>query len=124
MVIKGMPSEFGGTFNPTKKLNDPIANDEMFGQVFFSGVWNDQDSSSAGVVTFIRPKGIVKVGMILCRVDDTEIGFTDIRKPRAIAKKKKAVKKMVKKKPVVKKVVRKKTVRQKKTVPPKKKPVR
>jgi hypothetical protein len=121
MVIKGMPSDFGGTFNPTKKLNDPIGNDEIFGQVFFSGVWNDQDSSSAGTVTFIRPRGIVKVGTILCRVDDTEPGFVDIRKSRTAAKKK-AKKKSAKKKSVhKKKVVRKKSAQKKKSVPLKKK---
>jgi hypothetical protein len=125
MVIKGMPAEFGGTFNPTKKLNDPIDNDEIFGQVFFSGVWNDQDSSSAGTVTYIRPKGIVKVGAILCRVDDTELGFVDIRKSRPTAKKKKAKKKGAKKKPAhKKKVVRKKTIQKKKAMPLKKKPIR
>lgn len=121
MVIKGMPAEFGGTFNPAKKLNDPIDSDELFGQVFFSGVWNDQDSSSAGIVTFIRPRGIVKAGMILCRVDDAKPGLVDIRKSRTTAKRKKPAKK----KPVVKKkVVRKKAVQKKKAIPLKKKTTR
>jgi len=119
MVIKGMPAEFGGTFIPAKKLNDPIDSDELFGQVFFSGVWNDQDSSSAGIVTFIRPRGIVKAGMILCRVDDTESGLVDIPRSRTSAKKKKPAKK--KSVPRKKKVVRKKAVQKKKTIPLKKK---